>query len=47
MTEFEEKVIQKFVDDHTIKFCGCYVDDTLLIMKPKDIGSIHQLLKQV
>ena len=46
MTELEEKVFKKFVDDGTIKFYGRYVDDTLLVMKPKDIGSIHQVLNK-
>ena len=54
MTELEEKVIRKFVDDATIKFFGVddgtikfygrYVDDTLLVMKPNDIERLHQAL---
>ena len=46
MTELEEKIIKTFVDDDTIKFYGRYLDDTLLVIKPKDIGHIHQALKQ-
>ena len=46
MTELEEKIIKTFVDDGTIKFYGRYLDDTLLVIKPKDIGRIHQALKQ-
>ena len=46
VTELEEKVIKKFVDDDTIKFYGRYVDDTLLVIKPKDIGRIHQALNK-
>ena len=46
MTELEEKVIKKFVDDDTIKFYERYVDDTLLVIKLKDIGRIHQALNK-
>ena len=46
MTELEEKIIKTFVDDFTIKFYGRYLDDTLLVIKPKDIRRIHQALKQ-
>ena len=41
MTEFENIVIKKFVDDGTIKFYGRYVDDTLILMKPTDIKLVH------
>ena len=44
MTELEEKVIKKFVDDGAIKFYGRCVDDMLLVIKPKDIGCIHKAL---
>ena len=46
MTELEEKVIKMFADDGTVKFYGPYVDDTLLVIKPKDIGRIHQALSK-
>ena len=46
MTELEEKLIRKFVDDGTIKFYGCYVDDTLLVIKPNDIEHAHQALNK-
>ena len=46
MTELEEKVIKKFIDDGTIKFYGHYICDTLLVIKPKDIGCIHQALNK-
>ena len=46
MTELEQKVIKKFVDDGTIKFYGCYVDNTFLVIKSKDIGRIHQALNK-
>ena len=41
MTEFENIVIKKLVDDGTIKFYGRYVDDTLILMKPTDIKLVH------
>ena len=47
MTELEEQVIKKFVDDGTINFYGRYVDATLLVIKPKDIGRIHQALNKL
>ena len=30
--------------DGTIKFYGCFVDDTLVFIKPKEIGCVHQTL---
>ena len=41
MTELEEKFFKDFADDGAIKFYGRYVDYTLLVMKPKDIGCIY------
>ena len=41
MTEVENVVMKKFVDDGTIKFYGRYVDDTLILMKPTDIKLVH------
>ena len=38
MTELEEKSIRKFVEDSTIKSYGYFVNDTLLVSKPKVIG---------
>ena len=46
MTDLEKNVIKRFVDNGTIKFYRCYVDDTLLVIKPKDIGRIHQALNK-
>ena len=46
MTELEQKVIKTFVDDGTIIFYGRYVDDSLLVIKPKDIGRIHHTLNK-
>ena len=46
MTELEQKVIKKFADDGRVRFYGCYVDNTLWLIKPKDIGRIHQALNK-
>ena len=46
MTELQEKVIKALIDDGRIKFYGRYVDDKLLVIKPKDIGRIHQALNK-
>ena len=43
-TESENKVIKPLMKDGTIKFYCQYVDDTLLVMKPKDVSRIHKLL---
>ena len=45
-TLLEEKLIRKFADDGTIKLNGCYVDDTLLVIKPNDIERVHQALNK-
>ena len=45
MTELEQKVIKMFVDDGTIIFYERYVDDSLLVIKPKDIRIHHTLNK--
>ena len=46
MTELENTVIKKLVDDGTIKFYGRYVDDTLVVVKPDDISKIHDELNK-
>ena len=46
MTELEEKVIKKFVDNGTIKFYSRYVDDTLLVIKTKNTDGIDQALNK-
>ena len=45
MTELEYKVINKFVEDGTIKFFGRFVDDTLVLIKSKDTGFVHETLR--
>ena len=44
MTELEERIIQPLIDRGIIKLYCRYVDDTLLLVKPCDIDSIHQNL---
>uniref|UniRef100_A0A7M5XL39 Reverse transcriptase domain-containing protein n=1 Tax=Clytia hemisphaerica TaxID=252671 RepID=A0A7M5XL39_9CNID len=44
MTELEQKVITKLINDGTIKFYGRYVDDTLLVIKSSDLTKIHELM---
>ena len=39
-TELEKDIIQKLIDRKFIKFYLWYVDDTLLLVKDKDIDSI-------
>ena len=46
MTKLEKQVIKTFVDDVAIKLHGRYVDDTLLVIKPKDMERIHQALNK-
>ena len=46
MTELEDLVIRKLMDDSVIKFYARYVDDTLLMVKPKDIERVHQSLNR-
>ena len=40
MTELEKDIIQKLIDKKFIKFYIQYADDTLLLVKDEDIGSI-------
>ena len=46
MTELEQNVIKKLIDDGTIKFYGRYVDDTLLVVKPSDVAKVHKLINK-
>ena len=46
MAELEQKVIKNFVDNGTIIFYERYVNDSLLVVKPKDIGRIHHTLNK-
>ena len=44
VTELEEKLIRKLVEDGTIKFHERFADDTFVVNKPKDIVRVHQAL---
>ena len=44
VTKLEAKLIRKLVEYSTIKFYGYFFDDTLAVIKPKDIGCVHQTL---
>ena len=37
MVEMEDKVIKKLIDNGTIKFYSRFVDDTLFLIKEKDV----------
>ena len=37
MVEMEDEVIKKLIDNGTIKFYSRFVDDTLLLIKAKDV----------
>ena len=36
MTECEKVIVHNLVKEGTIKFCVCYIDDTLLLVKRQD-----------
>ena len=40
MTALEDEIVRPLINDGTIKFYTRYVDDTLVLTKPKDIPSI-------
>ena len=39
-TEFERLIVSELIADGTIKFYKCYVDDTLVLIKPSDISAV-------
>ena len=45
MTELESTVVKELVDKSLAKLYLRYVDDTLLLVKDKDINHIHKRLK--
>ena len=45
MTELEKSVVDKLVEDGTIKFYTRFVDDTLVLAKPCDFDRIQFKLK--
>ena len=46
MTELEQSVIKPYIDFGVIKFYSRYVDDTLLVIKPEDIDTVHTSLNK-
>ena len=44
MTELELRIVQPLIDSGIIKFYCRYVDDTLVLIKSKDIKHVHNLL---
>ena len=40
LTEFEQLILSELIGDGTIKFYKCYVDDTLVLIKPSDISAV-------
>ena len=43
MTELESTIIKKLLDTGKIKFYCCYVDDTLLLIKPEGIQLVQDM----
>ena len=46
MIELEDVIIKSLIADGTIKFCSCFVDDTLLVMKPENVSQVHKALNK-
>ena len=46
MTELERKAIKQSIDDNdkSLMFYGCYVDDTLVVIKSEDLNRVHNVL---
>ena len=42
MIAFEEEIVKPLISSNIIKFCSHYVDDTLVIIKPADIETVHE-----
>lgn len=42
MTEYQQAIVNNLVKKGTIKFCVCYLDDTLLLFKRQ---YLHKVLK--
>ena len=42
MKKLDEKLIKKFVEDGTAIFYEHFVDDTLVVIEPKDVVHVHQ-----
>ena len=46
MTELEDVIVKPLIAIGTIKFYNCFVDDTLLVMKPENINEVHNVLNK-
>ena len=46
MTDLEDVIIKTLVADGTIKSYSCFVDDTLLKMKPEDVSQVNNALNE-
>ena len=46
VTELEDVIIKPLVGDGTIKFSSRFVDDTLLVVKPKNVSQVHNVLNK-
>ena len=46
MIELEDVIIKSLIADGTIKFYSCFVDDTLLFMKPENVSQVHKALNK-
>ena len=45
LTELENIIVKKLVDEDIIKFYIRYVEDTLLLMKREDIDRVHKVFE--
>ena len=45
LTELENIIVKKLVDEDMIKFYIRYVEDTLLLMKREDIDRVHKVFE--
>jgi len=46
MTELEEQIVRPLIADGTLKFYGRYMDDTLMLLKPKDVATVHNAFQR-
>ena len=42
MTTFEDEIVRPLISSDVIKFYSCYIDDTLVLIRPSDIATILQ-----
>ena len=47
MTEMEKTIIKKFIDDKILLSYGCYVDDTLVVIKREHLKPFHDALNNL